>query len=433
MTKILIKRARAYIDGGFSPLDVLVRDDVIAGLGLGLQDSADREIDGAGMLLIPGAIDAHVHFREPGYEHKEDLLTGSKACARGGVTTYFDMPNTKPHTSTKSALHEKFKLAEKKSVVNYSFYAGATNDNIDELKGMRDIPGVKVYLGSSTGGMLLSDYAAFERLFADQPHLIVVHAEDEDQIVENEKNLKDRDDARVHTEIRDAACCLEATRRAIGLARKYRRRVHIAHVSSAIEIPLLEQNQDIVSAESTIWHLMLATEDYDNLGTLMKINPSIKFSSDRDALRQAVGAGTIDIVVTDHAPHLKTEKQQGYRKSPSGMPGVENSLAVMLDQAFRKYCSYEDVVQWMCEKPANIFSVKNKGRIKTGYDADLVLVDPVREETVQDDKQISKCGWSPLHGTKLTGWPIMTMVRGTIVFENGVVKDINAGERATFH
>jgi dihydroorotase len=411
---------------------VLIQGGVIAAIDPPSAVSADRTIDATGRYLLPGVIDDQVHFREPGLTHKEDLETGSRACAKGGVTTFLEMPNTQPPTTTVARLHEKLALAAQKSRVNYGFFIGATRDNLGELKRASRTPGIKIFIGSSTGDLLVDDQAALERIFAETTLPICAHCEDETTIRANRARLAETHDVADHSRIRDHAAARIATERAVRLAIAHRHRFHVLHVSTAGELDIVADHKKLITAEVCPHHLFFHIGDYARLGTLVQMNPSVKSAQDNAALWQALIDGRIQVIATDHAPHTLAEKQKPYPESPSGVPAVENSLALLLNEAASGRCTLGQIAQWMSDAPARVWDIVGKGRIAVGYDADLVLVDMQRTEVVKNEEQLTKSGWSPWHGRELTGWPVRTWVRGREVFSHGRVDDSIRGEEARF-
>ena len=411
---------------------VLLEDECIAAIDPAIHTKSDEVVSARGFHLLPGIIDDQVHFREPGFEHKEDLRTGSRACAKGGITTFFEMPNTNPTTTTCGRLEEKLKLASTKSLVNYAFYIGATPDNLEELQQARRTPGIKIFIGSSTGPLLVDDQRALERIFAETTLPIAAHCEDESTVRKNATKYADSVNVADHSNIRDRQAAVVATRRAIDLATRHRHQFHVLHVSTADEVPLIAESPDWVTAEACPHHLLFNIDDYARLGSRVQMNPSIKTAADNRALWQALLDGHIPVVATDHAPHTLEEKRRPFPDSPSGMPAVENSLALLLDQVHQGRCSLRQVVSWMSSAPAAIWHLQKKGRIAVGYDADLVLVDLNKEAVVLDEQQVSKSGWSAWHGTSLTGWPVRTWVMGKEVFRDGAIATGAMGREATF-
>jgi len=364
--------------------------------------------------------------------HKEDLYTASRACAKGGVTTFLEMPNTVPNAISQERLDEKLQLASGKCLVNYGFYIGATPDNLEELKKAHRTPGIKIFIGSSTGDLLVDQQEALEAIFAETSLPLTAHCEDESTVRSNAERLAGTTNVADHSRIRDHQAAIIATRRAIDLAQRHRHRFHVLHVSTGAETELFVDHQGLITAEVCPHHLFFNVEDYDRLGSLVQMNPSIKTKEDNQQLWQALLDGRIQVVATDHAPHTWEEKQAPYPKSPSGIPAVENSLALMLDQVNQERCTIEQVVRWMCEAPARVWDIVNKGRIEVGYDADLVLVDLHHTAEIRNEQQETKCRWSPWHGQQLTGWPVRTWVMGHEVFREGQFDESRKGHEARF-
>ena len=388
--------------------------------------SYDEVIDASGCFVLPGVIDDHVHFREPGLTEKADIDSESRAAAAGGVTTYFDMPNTVPQTTTLEALEEKFDLAAKKSHVNYSFFFGATNDNAGLFPQLdvHRIPGIKLFMGSSTGNMLVDRREALERIFASAPLPIITHCEDTDIINRNmaEAKAKYGDDPKVthHPEIRSEEACYESTRLAVELATKHHARLHVAHLTTASELSLLAQAKTI-TAEATVSHLYFCDRDYPTLGTRIKCNPAIKTEHDREALREALNDGRIAVIGTDHAPHLLSQKEGGCARAASGMPMIQFSLVTMLELVDQGVLSLERLVELMCHNPARLFEVRQRGFLREGYQADIVLVRPNTGWTVTKDCIQSRCGWSPMEGHMYLWRVERTLCNGHTVYQQGRV------------
>ena len=407
-----------------------------------LPAASQEVIDAAGMLLIPGCIDDHVHFREPGLTHKADIASESRAAVAGGVTSYMDMPNTKPLTITHEALEEKFDIAARSSVANYSFFIGATNDNIDTLLSIdnKRVAGVKLFLGSSTGNMLVDESDVLHRLFRECRTLISVHSEDEAIIRERRAFYTGRfgEDLSVfyHPLIRSAEACYVCTERAVELARRYGTRLHVAHISTARELelfwaePLLDKR---ITAEACVHHLWFTDNDYASLGTRIKCNPAIKTTADRNALRDAVNNGAIDLIATDHAPHLLSEKQGGALTAASGSPYVQFSLIMMLELVRQGVFSTVTVVEKMCHAPAMLYNIDRRGILRPGYYADIVLIDTNTRHTVTKEDVLSKCGWSPLEGTTFHSRVVKTFVNGKCIYSDGVVADNLASHPLKFN
>ena len=404
--------------------------------------ASQEVIDAAGMLLIPGCIDDHVHFREPGLTHKADIASESRAAVAGGVTSYMDMPNTKPLTITAEALEEKFDIAARSSVANYSFFIGATNDNIDTLLSIdnKRVAGVKLFLGSSTGNMLVDESDVLHRLFRECRTLISVHSEDEAIIRERRAFYTGRfgEDLSVfyHPLIRSAEACYVCTERAVELARRYGTRLHVAHISTARELelfwaePLLDKR---ITAEACVHHLWFTDNDYASFGTRIKCNPAIKTTADRNALRDAVNNGAIDLIATDHAPHLLSEKQGGALTAASGSPYVQFSLIMMLELVRQGVFSTVTVVEKMCHAPAMLYNIDRRGILRPGYYADIVLIDTNTRHTVTKEDVLSKCGWSPLEGTTFHSRVVKTFVNGKCIYSDGVVADNLASHPLKFN
>ena len=399
-------------------------------------------INAHGCFILPGIIDDHVHFREPGLTEKADIDTESRAAAAGGVTTFFDMPNTKPQTTTLEALEEKFALARQKSHVNYSFFYGATNDNADTFPQLdiHRIPGIKLFMGSSTGNMLVDRREALERIFSSTPLPLMAHCEDTEIINRNMAMAKEEygDDPSVahHPEIRSVEACYESTKLAVELARKYQTRLHIAHLTTAKELELFNSQLSTLnsqlSVEVTPSHLYFSDRDYARLGTRIKCNPAIKSERDREALQQALSDGRITVIGTDHAPHLLSQKEGGCAKAASGMPMIQFSLVTMLELVDRGVLSLERLVELMCHNPARLFEVRQRGFIRPGYRADLVLVRPQSGWTVTPDCIQSKCGWSPMEGHTYLWRVERTLCNGHSVYVNGQVDTDYIGEEVAF-
>ncbi len=430
--KTLIKNAQVVLPREVVQTSVLIDGRQIAAIDPAMQTTADETVDATGLTLLPGVIDDQVHFREPGLTAKEDLTTATRACAKGGVTTFLEMPNTVPTTTTVERLHQKLALAAEKCLVNYGFYIGATVDNLAELQQATRTPGIKIFIGSSTGDMLVDDQEALERIFGETTLPITAHCEDEATIRRNRQQYRETGDVADHSRIRSAEAALIATKRAFDLAVRHRHRFHLLHCSTAAEAQLLRDHHRLLTAEVCPHHLFFNVDDYARLGTRIQMNPSIKTRDDNEGLWQALQQGLIQVIATDHAPHLLEEKQRPYPQSPSGLPAVENSLALLLNEVNRGRATLQQVVHWMCDAPARVWDIVNKGRIAAGYDADLVLVDMNLAQTVRDEEQQTKCRWSPWHGETLTGWPVRTWVLGREVFRHGQFDESARGEEATF-
>ena len=436
--KLLIQHGTIVNENNIFDGTVIVEDSKITKIVEGdtvPNASFDDVIDASGCFVLPGLIDDHVHFREPGLTEKADIDSESSAAAAGGITTYFDMPNTVPQTTTLEALEDKFKIAAQKSHVNYSFFFGATNDNVELFSKLdpHRIPGIKLFMGSSTGNMLVDRREALEKIFSTAQMPIMVHCEDTDIINRNmaEAKLKYGDDPKVshHPEIRSTEACYQSTKLAVELATKHHARLHIAHLTTAKELELLA---DGITAEVTPSHLYFCDRDYTSLGTRIKCNPAIKSQTNRDALRQAVADGRIAVIGTDHAPHLLAQKEGGCAKAASGMPMIQFSLVTMLELVDQGVLTLERLVELMCHNPADLFGVRNRGYLREGYQADIVLVRPNCGWTVTKDMIKSKCGWSPMENHMYLWRVERTICNGHTVYQNGTVDTSYIGQPVAF-
>ena len=439
--RTLIKGGTLVNEGRLFEGSILIEDSQIAQIYTEPhtpEASYDELIDASGCFILPGVIDDHVHFREPGLTAKADIESESRAAAAGGVTTYFDMPNTVPQTTTLEALEEKFALAARKSHVNYAFFFGATNDNVElfpQLDAHR-IPGIKLFMGSSTGNMLVDRREALEKIFASSTLPIMTHCEDTDIINRNMVAAIQQygDDPKVthHPEIRSEEACYESTRLAVELARQHQARLHVAHLTTARELELISPDDPAITAEATVSHLYFYDRDYTALGTRIKCNPAIKTQRDRDALREALNDGRIAVIGTDHAPHLLSQKEGGCQKAASGMPMIQFSLVTMLELVDQGVLSIERLVELMCHNPARLFEVRQRGFLREGYQADIVLVRPETGWTVTKDVIQSKCGWSPMEGHMYLWRVERTLCNGHTVYQQGRVDTSYIGQPVTF-
>ncbi|ODG98082.1 dihydroorotase [Nostoc sp. KVJ20] len=432
---LLIRRARIILPNGELMIgDVLTRDRQIVEVAPEISEiPLATEVDAEGLTLLPGVIDPQVHFREPGLEYKEDLFTASCACAKGGVTSFLEMPNTRPLTTTQQALDDKLERASQKCLVNYGFFIGATPENLPDLLLAKPTPGIKIFMGSMHGQLLVDGETALSAIFAKGDRLIAVHAEDQARINQRRQEFANIHDPAVHSQIQDNQAALLATQLALKLSQKYQRRLHILHMSTAEEADLLRQEKPSwVTAEVTPQHLLLNTSAYQEIGTLAQMNPPLRSPHDNEVLWQALRDGVIDFIATDHAPHTLEEKAQEYPNTPSGMPGVETSLALMLTAAMEGKCTVAQVVNWMSKNVAVAYGIPNKGAIAPGYDADLVLVDLNTYRPVRREELLTKCRWSPFEGWNLTGWAKTTIVGGEIVYDKGEVNTQVRGQALTF-
>ncbi|OGI42709.1 MAG: dihydroorotase, partial [Candidatus Muproteobacteria bacterium RBG_16_64_11] len=412
---LILNAVIARPDGTTLEGDLACEHGLIARIDAAIDAAAAETIDAQGALLLPGVIDTHVHFREPGKEYKEDLASGSRAAASGGVTSFLEMPNTEPPTIDQASLDFKLARAAETCAVNYGFFIGATPTNLDAVNRVAPVAGIKVFMGCSTGGLLVDKDEDLERIFAGGERLIAVHAEDETRMHERRRLFADRRDSAVHSEIRDNLCALRATERALAFSKRHRRPLHILHLSTHEEIELLRRDKPAwVKAEVIPNHLFLNVKDYERLGTRAQMNPPIRAPEDNAALWQALQDGVIDFLGSDHAPHTLAEKQLEYPNSPSGMPGVETSLPLMLTHMTAGKCTLAELQRWMCSGPAEHYRIPNKGKLLEGWDADLTLVDIRTRKPVRNEELFTKAKWSPYEGWKLVGWPLYTVVGGQV-------------------
>ncbi|MCT4590807.1 MAG: dihydroorotase [Carboxylicivirga sp.] len=443
MSTLLIKNATIINEGQKISGSVLIENDLIKQIITDNQlPEADQEINAEGLLLLPGAIDDQVHFREPGLTHKANIESESRAAVAGGITSFMEMPNTKPQATTHEILEEKYKVAAGTSPANYSFYLGATNDNIDEIlkTDPKKICGVKVFMGSSTGNMLVDNEDILGRIFAECPTIITTHCEDEGTIQENTTIYKNKFGENMpfkyHPVIRSAEACYKSSKKASELARKHGARLHILHLSSADELDLLDTDMPLtdkkITGEVCVHHLWFTDDDYDQYGSRIKWNPAVKSEHDRNALRIGLANNKLDVVATDHAPHTIEEKNNKYFSAPSGGPLVQHALVSMLEMVQQGIFSYELVVEKMCHNPAILFEIEKRGFIREGYKADLVLVDPKASWEVKPENILYKCGWSPFEGTTFSHKVMHTLVNGQLAYTNGKVDTDVRGERLSF-
>ena len=444
MKRTYIHNARIVNEGQTFEGAIVIENEVIAEVlkaGETPASPCDETIDAEGLYLIPGVIDDHVHFRDPGLTHKADMYTESMAAAAGGVTSYMDMPNTNPLTTTLEALENKFQDAATKSIVNYSFYFGATNDNADLMPKLdkQKVCGVKLFMGSSTGNMLVDQMDTLKNIFANAGMLIATHCEDQQIISANTAAYKEKygedPDVKYHPEIRNEEACYRSSALAVQMAKETGARLHIMHISTAKELELLENKpieEKNITAEACVSHLFFCDEDYEKFGARIKCNPAIKTKKDRDALRQALTSNLIDVIGTDHAPHLLSEKQGGALKAVSGMPTLQFSLLSVMELVHQELLSIEQLVQKMCHAPASLYQMEKRGYIRPGYKADLVLLNPAHEWTVTNECILSKCGWSPMEGQTFHSKVERTFVNGHQVYANNQVDTNHRGQALTF-
>lgn len=424
---LLIKNAE-LVSGQI--VNIFIKDELIYDISKKLP-LADQVIEAKGKVIMPGIIDPHVHFRVPGAEYKEDWETGSKAAAAGGITTVLDMPNNQPPTISQKDLERKRQLIRDRSYVNYGLYIGATETNLKELKAARNIAGIKVYLGSTTGSLLVRDYGAVEQIMNECNQIIAFHSEDEDCLQQNVKcpsnaagrqMLNVKDIPELHSQMRPEECAIESTQKVINIVKKTKKQAYICHVSSQKELELIHQAKksgQTIYAEAAPHHLFLNTETASKLNNFAKVNPPLRSEKTQRAMQSALNL--IDIIGTDHAPHTEEEKSHFYHQAPSGMPGLETSLPLMLNFYYQGKIGLDRIVELMCRKPAKIFNIKKRGDIEPGFFADLTIVDLHLTKQVENSKLYTKCRWSPFAGWRLIGWPIITLVNGQVVFQKNQI------------
>jgi dihydroorotase len=443
MNSYLIKNAKIVNEGSVYVSDLLIEDGFIKQISNSISDTSYPTIDAKGNYLIPGLIDDQVHFREPGLTHKANIGTESRAAIAGGITTFIEMPNTVPQATTQELLQDKFDIAEKTSYANYSFMFGGTNDNLEELlkTDPKNVAGIKLFLGSSTGNMLVDDPEVLEKIFSSTKLIISVHCEDEQTIKDNTAHYKaihgEEIPIELHPIIRSEEACYLSSSKAIELAKKTGARLHVFHLSTAKETELfrndipLEEKQ--ITAEVCVHHLWFSDEDYKEKGTHIKWNPAVKTANDRKGLWEALLDDRLDIIATDHAPHTLEEKSNSYLKAPSGGPLVQHALLALLEKVKENVLPIEKLVEKACHNPAKIFQIEKRGFIKEGYYADLVLVNDSAPQTVTKENILYKCGWSPFEGTTFSSTITHTFVNGHLMYDQGVFDDVTKGKRITFN
>jgi dihydroorotase len=441
MFPILIKNATIINEGVQLVKDVFIKDGRIERIADNIQPVGNcREINAAGLYLIPGVIDDQVHFREPGLTQKATIATEARAAVAGGTTSFMEMPNTNPPALTQELLEQKYAIGAATSVANYSFFMGVANNNSDEVlktnNKKKDVCGVKIFMGSSTGDMLVDNFMTLTKIFSESELLIATHCEDERVINANKAKYPDADNASFHPLIRDAEACFESSFAAVQLAKKHNTRLHILHISTAKELQLFTNMFPLtdkrITNEVCVHHLHFTADDYPRLGNLIKCNPAIKAPENKTALWEALLDDRLDIIATDHAPHTWEEKQQPYQKAPSGLPLVQHSLLLMLQYVKQGRISFEKVVEKMCHAPAQCFHIAERGYVREGYHADLVLVDMNDTTAVSKENILYKCGWSPFEGHTFPASVRYTFVSGQIAYENGRVSDSVRGQRLKF-
>ena len=440
MSSILIKKATVINEGTKKVQDLLIKDGRIEKIADSI-DSGGQEINAEGLYLLPGVIDDQVHFREPGLTHKATIGSEARAAVAGGVTSFMEMPNTNPPALSHEILEEKYKIAANSSVANYSFFMGVANDNAEEVlktnKRKKDIAGIKIFMGSSTGSMLVDNYVTLNKIFSESEVLIATHCEDERIIKANKEKYPEADNASFHPLIRNVDACFESSFSAIQLAKKYDTRLHILHISTAKELQLFTNLFPLadkrITSEVCVHHLHFTADDYARYGNLIKCNPAIKAAENKTALWEALLDDRLDIIATDHAPHSWDEKQQDYQQAPSGVPLVQHSLLLMLQYVKEGKLSIEKLVEKMSHAPATCFQLAERGFIREGYFADLVLVDLQGTTTVTKENILYKCGWSPFESHTFPSAVRYTFVNGSIAYQDGKVNDDLRGMRLLFN
>jgi dihydroorotase len=442
MDRILIKNGKIVNRGKIFVSDILIRGEFIERIDRDISTGDAQVVEASGKWVLPGIIDDQVHFREPGLVHKGEIFTESRAAVAGGVTSFMEMPNTIPPAVTRELLEDKYRLAGRKSLANYSFYMGTTNDNLGEVlrTDAKMVCGVKIFMGSSTGNMLVDNHKTLEAIFSESPLLIATHCEDESTILRNSEKFRSVYGEEVpfslHPEIRSEEACYLSSSFAVSLAKKYGTRLHVLHISTGLELGLFDDQRSLklkkITSEACIHHLWFSREDYDRQGAFIKWNPSIKGKSDRDAIREAVKDGRIDVIATDHAPHTLEEKRNSYFKTPSGGPLIQHSLVAMLELFHQGIFSLELIVEKMAHNPAILFGIDRRGFLEEGNYADLVLVDPDSPWMVGPGNILAKCGWSPFSNQIFTSKVHKTFVSGKLVYDQGRILESGPGMRLMF-
>ena len=443
MSNYILKNGQIINEGKSFQGDLLIRNGIIERIDKQIDNTINaKEIDGDGKLILPGCIDDQVHFREPGLTHKANIASESRAAVAGGITSFMEMPNTVPSAVTIEKLEEKYAIASQSSLANYSFYLGTTNSNIEEIKRVNPetICGVKIFMGSSTGDMLVDDPKALEDVFRYAPSIITTHCEDDPMIKENfQKYIKEYGEelpAKFHPLIRSEEACYKSSSYAVSLAKKYNSRLHILHISTAKELELFRNDIPLeekrITAEACVHHLWFTDKDYETKGNSIKWNPAVKTENDRDGIWAGVLDNSIDVIATDHAPHTLEEKNQLYAKAPSGGPLVQHALLAMLEKSKEGIIPIERVVEKMAHAPAVLYRLQNRGFLREGYFADVVMVNPNQPHQVNKSNLLYKCGWSPFEGTTFSNSIERTFINGTVAFENGSIIESGVGSRLSF-
>lgn len=441
--KYLLKQPIVINEGKSEVVDVLIENERIVKIAPSISGSSAQEINLEGKYVVPGSIDDQVHFREPGLTHKADIFTESRAAVAGGITSFMEMPNTVPNALTQELLQDKYDIASVSSIANYSFFMGASNDNIEEVlkTNPKNVCGVKVFMGSSTGNMLVDAPDTLNKIFSEVPMLIATHCEDEATVRKNMEIYREKfgEDVPIkyHPEIRSEEACYLSSSLAVGLAKKHGARLHVLHISTAKELELFENvtplSEKRITAEACVHHLWFSKEDYDKKGTLIKWNPAVKNAPDRAAIWQAVLDNKIDVIATDHAPHTIEEKNQTYFKAPSGGPLVQHALLALFEKSLQGVISKERVIEKTAHAPATLFGVADRGYIREGYFADLVVIDPNKKTAVEKSNLLYKCGWSPFEGVTFNHKIEKTFVNGQLVYNEDKIIDQSIGKRLNFN
>ena len=431
---LIIKNGSCYIDGKLTKTDIGLLDNKIKKIGK-IELNSSKVYDATDKVVLPGIIDTQVHFREPGSTDAEDLESGSRAAVLGGVTALFEMPNTNPPTSNLVEFDKKLQAAKNRMHSNYAFYFGATPDNTDQLAKLKDVEGccgVKLFAGSSTGNLLVDKEADIEKVISSSDRIVSIHSEDEDIIKLRKKFIK-KGDVHSHAEWRNAEVAMSSTRRVVKIAERYNKKIHVLHVTTREEVDFLAMHKKNVTFETTPQHLtMYAPDCYDKLGTYAQMNPPLRTKEHYDRLWVAIKNNIVDVLGSDHAPHLKENKDKEYPNSPSGMPGVQTIFPVMLDHVNNGKLTLQQLINLMCENPCKIFGIKNKGYLKEGYDADLTIADMNKDVVIKNEMIASKCGWTPFNNYKVKGFPVATIVNGHLVMSDGKVVVESKGKPLKF-
>ena len=434
MLDLIIKNGNCYINEDFQVTDIAIKEKKIVKIGK-IEESSKETIDAKGLIVLPGCIDTQVHFREPGSTDAEDLNSGSKAAILGGITSVFEMPNTNPPTSNLIEFQKKIDLAKNRMFTNHAFYFGATPDNSNELSNLKNLVGccgVKLFAGSSTGDLLVDKEKDIEKIFEHTSKVVAVHSEDEEILNTNKKLIKDGD-VHSHPVWRSEECAISSTRRIVRIAERYKKKAHILHITTKQEIDFLSQHKGNITFEITPQHLTIFAPDcYDKLGTYVQMNPPIRDKSHYDRLWYGVRNNLNDTIGSDHAPHLKENKEKIYPSSPSGMPGVQTLLPIMLNHVNDGKLTIKQLIRLICENPIKIFNIKDKGFIRESFDADLTIIDMNKISTIDNNNIASKCGWTPFHGKKVKGFPVYTIVNGITKMKNGSILGEPEGEPLHF-